>query len=61
MGVLWYKAQLGRGVADAVPDRERGYHLGRSREGALLCQEALLWRLRGLGVPTVTAKEDMAN
>eukprot|EP00959_Pyramimonas_sp_CCMP1952_P303598 6353447-Pyramimonas_sp.AAC.1 len=61
MGVLWYKAQLTRGFHDDVPDREHGYHIGRSREGALICQEVLLARLRLLGVSTVTSKEDMAN
>eukprot|EP00959_Pyramimonas_sp_CCMP1952_P097717 2042164-Pyramimonas_sp.AAC.1 len=61
MGVLWYKAQLLCGPADEVPDREHGYHRDRDREGALSCQEALLWRLRRLGISPVTSKEDMAN
>ena len=42
MGALWYKAQFRRGPADEVPDREHGYHMGRSREGAPICQEVLL-------------------
>eukprot|EP00959_Pyramimonas_sp_CCMP1952_P189278 3959309-Pyramimonas_sp.AAC.1 len=61
MGVVWFKAQLLKGPPDEAPDREHGYHHGRNREGAMICQEALLGRLRSLGISSVTSKEDMSN
>eukprot|EP00959_Pyramimonas_sp_CCMP1952_P240411 5024291-Pyramimonas_sp.AAC.1 len=48
LGVMWYQAQLQEGPSDQVPDREHGYLPGRNREGAMICQEALHWRLRRL-------------
>ena len=52
VGTSWYKAQLHRAACDAPPPREHGYQRGRNREGALLCQEGLLGRLRRLGIST---------
>ena len=49
------------GPGNILAHCEHGYHHGRNREGAMICQEALLGRLRSLGISTVTSKEDMSN
>eukprot|EP00959_Pyramimonas_sp_CCMP1952_P326381 6832134-Pyramimonas_sp.AAC.1 len=61
VGALWFKALLERGLRDVAPPREHGYLRGRSREGAVICRGALLWRRRRADISLVTSREDMAN
>ena len=49
------------GVDNGAPASQHGYWAGRRREGAMLAQRAVTWRLRQLGIPHLDDLADLTN